>query len=414
MTQTPEIFIPAIRAHMGDWWFYVATLTFRQVADRIKRVSEIHEKKELKTWIQREIKDERIEEISDYIQSQPQRFFNGIVLGLYGGDPDWFPIDVSRNLAKPEIELSERIETAFGLIRLTGTEEIFAIDGQHRVEGIKQALKSNGKKLDGEDQTVIFVAHKTTDAGRERTRRLFTTLNKYAKPVSKGEIIALSEDDTFAIVTRQLVNDYPGLGGEFVPLMANLPTSDKKSLTSLIALYEVVSTISLPPRKRERKRLETGPPSAEEVQKFYQISVEFWDALKKYVPAIKEISASDPDAEVAAKYRNKNGGNLLLRPFGLTCAAKAVRVLMDRGFTTESAVQEISKVQLELSENPWRNVLWNPTKRAFTAKSTALAKNLLLVCAGHKPDPEGFDVEDAYLRAIGEAQTEYRPPKPKR
>ena len=43
----------------------------------------------------------------------------------------------------------------------------------------------------------------------ERTRRLFTTLNRYAKPVKKSEIIALDEDDIIAIITRELVEKYP-------------------------------------------------------------------------------------------------------------------------------------------------------------------------------------------------------------
>ena len=39
------------------------------------------------------------------------------------------------------VELGERAATAFGLIKLSGKEQIFAIDGQHRVEGIKAALE---------------------------------------------------------------------------------------------------------------------------------------------------------------------------------------------------------------------------------------------------------------------------------
>ena len=83
-----ELLVPAIRAHMGDWWFYVATVTFGELASRVKRVDEIHEKRELKTWIQRDITESRSHEIAEYIQSQPQHFFNAIVLGLFLGEPD--------------------------------------------------------------------------------------------------------------------------------------------------------------------------------------------------------------------------------------------------------------------------------------------------------------------------------------
>ena len=41
------------------------------------------------------------------------------------------------------------------------------------------------------------VMHKNTTDGLEATRRLFTTLNKTAKPVSKNAVIALDEDDVW-------------------------------------------------------------------------------------------------------------------------------------------------------------------------------------------------------------------------
>ena len=43
----------------------------------------------------------------------------------------------------------------------------------------------------------------------EKTRRIFSTLNRYAKPVTTGDIIALDEDDTVAIVTRNLLESFP-------------------------------------------------------------------------------------------------------------------------------------------------------------------------------------------------------------
>lgn len=48
---------------------------------------------------------------------------------------------------------------------------------------------------------MLFAANLTRqEQERERTHRLFTTLNKSAKPVAKADIIALDEDDTMAII----------------------------------------------------------------------------------------------------------------------------------------------------------------------------------------------------------------------
>lgn len=43
----------------------------------------------------------------------------------------------------------------------------------------------------------------------QRSRRLFSTLNRYAKPVSMRDIIALDEDDVVAIASRDLIDTHP-------------------------------------------------------------------------------------------------------------------------------------------------------------------------------------------------------------
>jgi len=410
MNTSKNVYFPAIRARLGDWWYYVATLSFRDIEQRVSKVSEIHESKELKTWIQRDLVPGRLEEISSYIKTQPQHFFNALVLGIYGGDPDWFPVKVSESAAVPDAELDERITTAFGLIKLTGKEEIFAIDGQHRVEGIKKALESDETgKLEKEEQAVIFVSHKNSVQGHERTRRLFSTLNKYAKPVSKGEIIALSEDDTFAKVTRKLVDVYPGLQSDFVPLLKtpNIPANDKKSIISVISLYDVVRTLALPPRSREKKALEVGPPLPAKINELYDLSVSFWDALKKHFPEIRKVCASKPSENLVGEFRRDDGGHLLFRPAGMGVFAKAVRVMMNRGSDVEKAVATLKKSNMELAEDPWRFVLWDPNRKTMILTNGLLAKNLLLKEAKQRSDPEDYDVKEQYQRAIGEAKTAY-------
>jgi DNA sulfur modification protein DndB len=186
MTEPAKTF-PGLRARMGERWYYVTTMTFADVARWVRPVDEIHERAEFKTWLQRLVKEQRKVQIAEYLRIKPQRFFNAVVVGIYGGEPEWLPVTVDNTRKLEDVELGERQATAYGVISISGNEEIFAIDGQHRVEGIREALKA-GEDLAEEELTVIFVAHKTTDEGRERTRRLFTTLNKYAKPVSQGEL----------------------------------------------------------------------------------------------------------------------------------------------------------------------------------------------------------------------------------
>ena len=64
MSTNSEAIFPAIRARLGDWWYYLSTLTLRDIAERVGKVEEIHETKELKTWIQRQLVPERLEDIA--------------------------------------------------------------------------------------------------------------------------------------------------------------------------------------------------------------------------------------------------------------------------------------------------------------------------------------------------------------
>lgn len=402
---------PAIRAQMGDWWYYVATLTFQDVADRVSRVDDIVESDSLKTWIQRKIDDKRRSEIAAYLNDQKQHFFNAIVLGIFDGSPDWYPVDVSQGHVKTGVVLSDRAKTAFGLIKLTGTEQIFAIDGQHRVEGIKEAVAQHGSDLALEELTVILVAHKPDAAGRQRTRRLFTTLNRYAVRVSQAELIALSEDDSYAIVARRLVDEYPGFGSEFVPLYrtANIPKSDKQSVTSLISLYTVVKVLSVPSGKRSPRNLIHGPPNKVDIERILQLQIEFWDGIKVYFSELKSILNSEPENKLAGKFRHQRGGHFLLRTFCLVAFAKAVRVLVDRGNTVKKAVRILSNSEMEISTDPWNYMVWNPLRHSMINKHGALVKNLLLHQAGESLSPANFNISKEFNDALGGSSSSYCP-----
>lgn len=404
MNAKNPLLLPALRAKFGDWWYYVTTMTFGQVAGAIQPVNKIHEKKELTTWIQREIKDERKQEIADYLTKQPQRFFNALVVGIYGGEPAWFPVAVGESPNLKEIIVKERERTAFGLLSLSGAEDIFAIDGQHRVEGIKLALTEK-PDLEAEEQCVIFVSHHTTASGRERTRRLFSTLNKYAKPVSKAELIALSEDDSFAIVTRRFIDGYEGLSANFVPFTktAAIPNGDDTSVTTVVALYDLVREISFPAGHKGRKAAEVGPPQTEKVEEIYQQSAAFWDALKANVPEIRKVCASKPEDKLVARYRTSEGGHLLFRPAGMHAFVRATRIMVDRGIPLPQAVKRLSRAPMQLSEAPWKDVLWKSSTSTMLVKYGKLATNIFLHCADEKP-VRGFDLLGTYRKVIEDSK----------
>lgn len=125
--------IPALRANIGNWDYYVATLTFKEVNDMVSRIdNELHKSESLRDLIQRSITN-NYKNIKKYILNQPELFFNSLVLAVYDDYPDW-----------REIEFTYDDEETYqmGLLEFPGHHKIFPVDGQHRVEGIKADRKS--------------------------------------------------------------------------------------------------------------------------------------------------------------------------------------------------------------------------------------------------------------------------------
>lgn len=175
---------PAIKAGMGVWKYYISTMTYAQIASYIKWPDELYMSEKFSDMVQKSIASNS-KAICGYIETEKERFFNSLVLAVYGGEPQWY-----EGVFEQEGEEFYNI----GVLEFTGEEKIFPVDGQHRVAAIKQIVGKGEKKL-YEEIPVIFIAHEDSDEGRKRTRRLFTTLNRYAKPVSLSDIIALDEDD---------------------------------------------------------------------------------------------------------------------------------------------------------------------------------------------------------------------------
>ena len=223
--------IPAIRAKIGIWVYYIANLTFEQIGKYVQKVDkELHNSTVLREMLQRSISN-NYKQIATYISQQEERFFNSLVLAVYDGDPQWHEV---------QLDFGEDEEYHdIGLLELTGKEKIFPVDGQHRVEGIKHVLCET-QDFNNEKIPVIFIGHKNDDSDMKRARRLCSTLNRYAKPVSKRDIIALDEDDAVAIISRELIENHPLFENDRIldSKSKAIPENNNTAFTTIITFYE--------------------------------------------------------------------------------------------------------------------------------------------------------------------------------
>jgi DNA sulfur modification protein DndB len=375
--------IPAIRGILGDIVYYTSSFTFKQIAERVKKIDqELHTSTSLKDQLQRSL-TKNYESITDYILSQKEHFFNALVLAVYDGDPVW-----------NEIEVGFKGEDYYnmGFLRLNGEEKIFPVDGQHRVEGIKDAIKKS-PELEDETIAVILIGHHKDKEGMEKTRRIFSTLNRYAKPVSTGDIIALDEDDTVAIVTRNMLESFPLFMNENISdekKTKAIVEKDTKSFTSLIKLYETNKIVYkyYTSFRDNTKRIHSSTeidkflkfrPKQEDIDDFEKYLTEFWELFINSFEGMKEYVAST-EKDAAAKYRNReNGGLLYFRPVALPQLVTAILETCFRfKVTLADSMSAYSQLEMCISKAPWVKVLWDAESRTMIMKNKTLVRPLLM------------------------------------
>lgn len=375
--------IPAIRSVLGEIVFYTASFSFKQIAERVKKIDdELHTSTSLKDQLQRSL-TKNYESITNYILSQKEHFFNSLVLAVYDGEPEWNEI---------EIRFKDEDYYNMGFLKLNGDEKIFPVDGQHRVEGIKDAIKKN-PELEDEAISVILIGHQKSKEGMERTRRIFSTLNRYAKPVSLGDIIALDEDDTVAIVTRNLLEGFPLFMNERISddkKTKAIAEKDMKSFTSLIKLYETNREIyKYYTSFRDRtKRLYTKPkidtflrfrPNQEEIDNFEGYLVDFWTQFSDTFDGMKEYLTSTEESP-AAKFRNREDGGLLyFRPIALPqLVISILETCFRRQLSLHDSMVAYSKLEMCISKEPWIKILWEPDRHTMIMANATLVHLLLM------------------------------------
>jgi DNA sulfur modification protein DndB len=362
---------------MGTWNYYVTTLTFQQVSDFVSRIDDnLHQSEALKDLIQRSITDNYVS-IKNYILGQKEFFFNSLILAVYDDYPNWIEID---------FQYKDADNFIMGILDFPGQHKVFPVDGQHRVEGIKEALKAN-QALATEKITAIFIGHKNSGSGKKRTRRLFTTLNRYAKPVKLNDIIALDEDDVVAIITRELLEDYNLFTKKRVVFIKQkaIPSNNKSAITSVITLYQANVELlkqflfAKEGKKITKKYLEEFQkflPSSKTVGEFKKFVLSFWDAFS-VLPDVHAFIKSGEDG--AAEFRNSNGGSIIFRPVGfLPIVKSAIRIHAEKKKQFSTIFKRLAKIDFDLTSQPWEYVLWRPIEKTMIMTTTPLTELLLL------------------------------------
>lgn len=388
---------PAIKARMGRWQYYTVKMSMRELADNVNFGADIYDDRTLDDAIQRVLNESRVKsDLVTYLIRQQDRFFSSVVVAALRGNPKWYPITMEDDERFELFRDDSRLNSTFGVLSFDGTQDYYALDGQHRLAAIKALVDPNSdvspdapSGFKDEEISVIVVVPSEADTEEEflkRYRRLFGNLNRYAKPTDAVTNIIMDEDDAFAIITRRLITEhdffrYSGRQKE----SARIKTQKGKNLrrtdsyfTSLETLYAVNITLLSSRERKNRgwnaegessyKEFAKYRPDDETLEQLFDELKLYWDVLIEELPVLKETPVNMRN-HAAPSASDDTRDIFLFWPIGQELLAEIARDLMDirqkepASPTYESvreAVRGLSELSWDFHTVPWRNLLLIP------------------------------------------------------
>lgn len=398
-----KTFIPALRARVGDWEYYICTMKYAEVAKQVYFAYELGNNQDLNSMIQRGI-SQRTLDIVEYLKNNDHRFLGAMIIACWGGNPRYTQLE----MADPE-NMLEGIDEGFGVLTFDGTQSYFALDGQHRLRAIKDAIKQN-PALGAEDIAVLIVSHFDTEKGRERTRRLFTNINRNARVTTAAENIALDEDDGYSVLTRRFLNEHPflsqnrvvkiftavGQEGELRLAGKAISRTDKDAFTTIVVLRALLEDLWF---ESSESDLKIRPDDDTLDAAYKTLSGRIDQLLRSCGDLPSRMKASASARDVRAPKDHEDDGHPMMRPVIQQAVTRVVRQIVMQGtMSYEESVARLAQLGWRIGEVPWTAV-YNPSNnRMITAKeNVALLVELLYV---HLAPPS--------LQAIKRARRTYR------
>jgi DNA sulfur modification protein DndB len=382
-----KTFIPAFQCAVGDWKYYIAMMKYGEVARQVNFAYELSSNQDLGQLIQRGL-SERTKEITSYLLQSPHRFLGAIVVAAWGGEPQYTPLAID----DPDGFLSG-LDREFGVLTFDGTQQYFALDGQHRLKAIRDAIKKD-PSIGKEDICVLIVTHYDSEEGRIRTRRLFSNINRNAVKTAAAEDIVLDEDDGFAVLSRRLLDEHPFLketgrvkvivrrGDEGLLKLAgnSINRSDASAFTTLPVLYDVIQYLGwdLPGEVRAQK----ARPSVDVLEESYKKVVRRFDDMLSGCGDVRRRLEEAADARELRGQKGREGeGHPMMRPVVQKAVARVISEIAIQGVLGwDEMLKRLSQLDWRLSAAPWCAVFNASAGTMVGAKeNTDLLRELLHV-----------------------------------
>jgi len=379
--------IPAIMARLGNTEYFESTMKVRDL------VQAVRPPKEMDTWanlgieerMQRDPDIKRIKsQLVPYLVRNQDRFFGSIIVLVYKGKLEFETLsDLAKNVPAAYKHIAQQI----GFLTIDGGT-LIVLDGQHRLLALRMVQQGDAEgpfasELPDDEVCVIFITHESD----VKTRRIFNTVNRYAKQTSRGDNIITSEDDGYAIVSRRLLRDGAPLGArmygkgvkaeDLVEWKNNTLTARSTRLTTIGVVYETVKLVlamkgihKLDPQER---------PDEDALEQYTEFAYEMWEVLLEGIAPYAE-SIKDP-SKIPGLRKDEATTSLLFKPAAQIALIDGILRAVELGkLSLSDAVERAGRIpDWSMSTDVWRDIIIK-SGGTIDAASDARERMALLVC----------------------------------
>jgi DNA sulfur modification protein DndB len=361
--------IPTMRGKIGSIEYFVAMMKASEVVNSVRIPKEMPDwgSESIEERYQREINYKRVkEQIAPYFANDPDRFFNALIVDIL--DADKVTFDRLSDVVKLPA-LMENLGESFGILKLTGSERLVPLDGQHRLAALKFALYGRDEadkpidhfapnaQIAQDDITLVLVKHE-----KVRARKIFNKVNRYAKAVSKADNLIISEDDYIAMVTRGVANE---VFKSLVNSKSNTIPDKSNDVTTLSALYDAnvlyISESSINPGKVNTEFL----PDSQTQNLWKQEIYSLWESVVETIPVLKEAIQDDGEAGKARRIELR-AEYIIMKPIVQMALIASIKRLMDKGISLKESLKRASKLDWRFECNDWDRIAVDPGNKIVT------------------------------------------------
>ena len=392
---------------MGSTDYYQALMPARELVTGIRPASELDEwaSMGIEERMQRELNWKRIRsDIAPYVANAEDRFFGSLIVLVWKGQLHFEPLSKFR--AEPPRAHAAAVEK-MGFVTIDGGN-LIALDGAHRLMALEEVIKDRSEnkgvfaaQVPNDEISVIFIAHESD----EKTRRIFSKVNRYAKPTSRGDNIITDEDDTAAIIARWLLRDDDPLGrrspGAELPVEWKHNTLAARS-TKLTTISVVFESVRLILREAGSRYDPKSRPADEVLEETHQRAEKFWVALLGGIEAYRV--ALDDLSSIPAMRQPSEPYSLLFKPAVQLALIEGLFRGQRLGLDLKEAVARANGIDWRFGSDMWQGVIVNrdqtinPYSEARDRSARLIA---YLIAADRMPTAEIETTRRLYNKARG-------------